>query len=83
MANRRRYRRKADQYVAAVQLDLDTDGFTYQKWGGEQRRKRGDWLVDNDGDIYTVDGAVFARTYRKVRLGALHQDDAGLGRNRD
>jgi len=70
LPDRRRYRRKADQYVVAVQLDLDTGGFTYEKWGGEQRCKRGDWLVDNDGDIYTVDGEVFARTYRKVRPGA-------------
>ena len=70
MPDRRRYRRKADQYVVAVQLDLDTGGFTYRKWGGEQRCKRGDWLVDNDGDIYTVDGEVFARTYRQARPGA-------------
>lgn len=70
MPDRRRYRRKADQYVVAVQLDLDTEGFTYRKWGGEQRCKRGDWLVDNDGDIYTVDGEVFARTYRQARPGA-------------
>ena len=70
MPDRRRYRRKADQYVVAVQLALDTEGFTYRKWGGEQRCKRGDWLVDNDGDIYTVDGEVFARTYRQARPGA-------------
>jgi len=70
LPDRRRYRRKADQYVVAVQLDLDTEGFTYRKWGGEQRCKRGDWLVDNDGDIYTVDGEVFARTYRQARPGA-------------
>ena len=70
MPDRRRYRRKADQYVVAVQLDLDTGGFTYRKWGGEQRCKRGDWLVDNDGDIYTVDREVFARTYRQARPGA-------------
>ena len=70
MPDRRRYRRKADQYVVAVQLDLDTEGFTYRKWGGEQRCKRGDWLVDNDGDIYTVDGEVFARSYRQARPGA-------------
>ena len=36
---------------------------------GEQRSKSGDWLVDNDGDIYTVDGKVFAETYRKVKPG--------------
>lgn len=45
------------------------DGFVYQKWGAEQRCKRGDWLVDNDGDVYTVDGDVFERTYRKLSPG--------------
>mgnify|MGYP001572996687 FL=1 len=69
MGNRRRYRKKADQFVVAVQLDLDTDGFSYRKWGGEQRCQQGDWVVDNDGDHYTVDGEVFARTYRKLSPG--------------
>lgn len=69
MATRRRYRKKADRFVVAVQLDLDTDGFTYRKWGAEQRCKRGDWLVDNEGDIYSVDGEVFAKTYRRLGPG--------------
>lgn len=55
--------------MSAVQLALLTDGFVYQKWGGEQRAKAGDWLVDNDGDVYTVDSDVFRRTYRKVACG--------------
>jgi hypothetical protein len=63
-APRRRYLRKPDRPVVAVQLALDTPGFTYAKWGGEQRAKANDWLVDNDGDIYTVDAEVFTRTYR-------------------
>jgi hypothetical protein len=50
-------------------LDLDTDGFTYRKWGSEQRCKRGDWLVDNEGDIYSVDSDVFAKTYLRVSPG--------------
>ena len=69
MGTRRRYRKKADQFIVAVQLDLDTDGFTYLKWGAEQRCKRGDWLVDNEGDIYTVDSEVFAKTYRNAGPG--------------
>ena len=69
MAKIRRYRKKPDQFVLAVQVDLDTDGFTYRKWGGIQTCHTGDWLVDNDGDIYTVDGSVFERTYRKVGTG--------------
>jgi hypothetical protein len=67
---RQRYRRKPDQTVVAVQLRLDTEGFTYRKWGGEQRCKAGDWLVDNDGEVYTVDQESFALTYRHVGKGA-------------
>ncbi len=69
MEARRRYRRKADQSVVAVQFDFDTDGFSYRKWGAEQRCKRGDWIVHSAGDTYTVDGEVFARTYRQVSPG--------------
>jgi hypothetical protein len=69
MTTRRRYLKKADQFVVAVRLDLDTSGFTYRKWGAEQRCKPGDWLVDNHGDIYSVDHAVFSRTYRPTGPG--------------
>jgi hypothetical protein len=69
LSTRRQYRRRPDQFVVAVQLDVDTSGFTYDKWGGEQRCKRGDWLVDNDGDVYTVDQDTFCRTYREVERG--------------
>ena len=69
MGHRRRYRKKKDQFVIAVQLKLDTDGFTYRKWGGRQQCKSDDWLVDNQGDVYTVDREVFARTYRRLTPG--------------
>jgi len=69
MTARRRYRKKADQFVVAVKLELDTPGFTYRKWGAEQKCKAGDWLVDNNGDIYTVEAGVFSRTYRSVGTG--------------
>jgi hypothetical protein len=65
----RRYVRRPDRPVVAVQIALDTDGLVYRKWGGEQRGKKNDWLVDNDGDVYTVDAEVFARTYRKAEAG--------------
>jgi hypothetical protein len=68
-ANRAPYRKKASQYVVAVRLDLETDGLVYRKWGDTQRAKAGDWLVNNDGDVYTVDAAVFARTYERVVAG--------------
>jgi hypothetical protein len=66
---RTRYRRKAGRPVVAVQLSLETDGFEYNKWGAVQRCKQGDWLVDNGGDVYTVDAGSFERTYREVDLG--------------
>ena len=66
---RQRYRKRANQSVVAVRLALDTPGFTYRKWGAEQQCKTNDWLVDNDGDTYTVDASVFARTYRQVGPG--------------
>ena len=69
MENTRRYVRRPDSPVVAVRLDLDTDGFVYRKWGDVQRAKRGDWLVDNAGDVYTVDKDTFARTYEKVSEG--------------
>jgi hypothetical protein len=69
MGQRRRYRKKATSLVTALRLDVETDGFTYTKWGGVQRCKPGDWIVDNEGDVYTVDAQVFARTYRRVSPG--------------
>jgi hypothetical protein len=65
-STRRKYVRNPDRPVAAVQLSLETDGLVYRKWGGQQRAKKDDWLVDNDGDVYTVEAEVFANTYRPV-----------------
>jgi len=69
METRRRYRKRQEQIVTAIRLDVDTDGLVYRKWGGEQLAKRGDWLVDNAGDVYSVDAESFARTYRAVGPG--------------
>ena len=63
MGERQRYRRRPGQPVVAVQLTLNTEGFKYQKWGEEQRCKANDWLVDSNGEVYTVDADSFARTY--------------------
>ncbi len=69
MTERRRYRKRDEARVAAVQLDLDTDGFTYEKWGATQTCKPRDWLVDNAGDVYHVDREVFERTYERQPSG--------------
>ena len=69
MAELTKYLKKTASRVVAVQLDLETDGLTYQKWGGTQTCKAGDWIVNNDGDVYTVDRETFARTYGVVSPG--------------
>jgi len=69
MSEKQKYVKRASEFVVAVQFDLDIDGFTYRKWGGTQRCKRGDWLVNNGGDIYTIDRESFARTYRATGPG--------------
>ena len=69
MGRRIEYRKRSNQFVVAVRLDLETKGLSYQKWGGSQRAKRGDWLVNNNGDTYTVDGEIFARTYQATGPG--------------
>jgi hypothetical protein len=66
---RTRYRRKPDQAITAVRLDLDFDEFIYRKWGDIQRARSGDWLVDNGGDVYTVAAETFRRTYRELSPG--------------
>ena len=63
---RRRYRKRGNLFVTAVQLNLETEGLVYRKWGAEQRCTATDWIVDNQGDVYTVKAAVFARTYRRI-----------------
>jgi len=68
-SNRRKYIRRADQAVVAVQLALETDGFTYEKWGGVQTCRAGDWIVSNAGDVYTVNRESFQRTYRQTATG--------------
>lgn len=69
MAEFTKYLKKTASRVVAVQLDLETDGLTYQKWGGTQTCKAGDWIVNNDGDVYSVDRETFAHTYDAVSPG--------------
>ena len=65
----RRYQKKTNQPVRAIQLKLDTPGFSYTKWQSQQHCKSGDWLVDNAGDVYTVNQSVFENTYQLVQPG--------------
>lgn len=68
--NSKQYQAKATNLISAVQLDLDTQGFTYQKWGDQQTCQSGDWLARSDcGDCYTITNASFVRTYQEVSPG--------------
>jgi hypothetical protein len=60
------YRQREEKKVFAIRLNLDLEAFNFRKWGGLQTAKRGDWLIERDGEAYTVDGDVFARTYSQV-----------------
>jgi hypothetical protein len=68
-AARRKFRKKTSEFVIAVRLDLEMRALEFRKWGARQRARRGDWLVDNDGEIYTVAARTFARTYRRIAPG--------------
>ncbi len=58
--------------AVAIQLDFP-EGllFTYQKWGGSQTAKPGDWLVLKQGDTYTIDAESFERTYTQPEPGPI------------
>lgn len=72
------FNRKAG-LVIAVQLAFtqapvtynapDKPLFYYQKWGGEQAAKVGDWVVKNGDSTYTVDKDSFAATYAEQSPG--------------
>lgn len=66
---KKKYRKRPDAPIVAVRLALDTSGFEYRKWDGIQRCKAGDWVVDNNGDCYTIDADTFAATYERVAPG--------------
>jgi hypothetical protein len=69
ISTRQRYCKRRDALVTAVQLNLEFDGFVYSKWGAQQRCAAGDWLVDNQGECYTVNRESFAKTYTRVSAG--------------
>jgi hypothetical protein len=73
MPKRKLYRKRPNFHVTAVQLDLAIDGFDYQKWGGKQTCKQGDWLVNNNGDVYTVEKAYFRDYYQRISPGVFEK----------
>lgn len=68
---RKRYRRRRNTDIVAVQikLKLEDGELRYSKWGAVQRARSNDWLVDNAGEVYTVADETFRRTYTQVSPG--------------
>ena len=75
MPTRRPYRKKPGLPVVAIQLKLDTEGLVFRKWGAEQRCRAGDWLVDNDGDVYAIAADSFAKTYTPCGRGLFEKTE--------
>lgn len=67
--NLKKYKKIDQHIVTGVQLKLEMNGFNYTKWGDVQHCKAGDWLINNDGECYTVDQDSFAKTYTEVAPG--------------
>jgi len=73
MPERKHYKKRPNFHVTAVQLNLTFNGFSYQKWGAEQTCKAGDWLVNNGGDVYTVDDDYFKEHYQETSPGQFEK----------
>lgn len=67
----KQYERRPDGLIIAIQirLDLEAGGIAYRKWDSEQWGKRGDWLINDDGDTYTVSAENFANDYELSESG--------------
>lgn len=73
MSARKLYKKRPQYFVTAVQLDLDFKGFSFRKWGNEQKCSAGDWLVNNGGDIYTVEKEYFQQHYQEISPGKFEK----------
>lgn len=73
---RNKYKKKSNSLITAVQLNLETPGFKYEKWGGQQTCKAGDWLATNGDDCYTIDRDSFAQTYTRISPGRYQKTQA-------
>ncbi|SMF15447.1 Protein of unknown function [Alteromonadaceae bacterium Bs31] len=73
MADRKQYKKRPNFHMTAVQIDIEGPGIFYNKWGAEQHGKPGDWLVNNGGDIYTVENTYFKENYQEVSPGQFEK----------
>ena len=74
MQKRKLYKKRPNCNVTAVQIDLNFESLQYEKWGNIQTCEPGDWLVDNDGDIYTVKKQYFRDNYYQISPGVYEKN---------
>jgi hypothetical protein len=64
MEPRKRYRERADRFVTAIRMNLETDCFVRR--GSSLLLAIGDWLVYDGNSTYMVDAELFAEKYRLI-----------------
>ncbi|GAB1263533.1 DUF4231 domain-containing protein [Aurantivibrio infirmus] len=55
------------QVVNATRITLPSCEISYEKWGGKQAAKSGDWIVQSTDDSYTVEAESFKNTYQHIK----------------
>lgn len=63
----KKYYKKKSLIVNAMQIALPDCEVNYKKWGGDQTAKSGDWIVENNGESYTVEEESFKNTYQHIK----------------
>ncbi len=69
----KKYSKRKDLTIIAVQLDLEVGFINYVKWGSSQHAKKNDWVVNNAGECYTIDNDSFNKTYKMVSPGVYYK----------
>lgn len=74
MSTRRRYRKRPDQAVVAVPLDIEVQVFAVGPSGAREPCRPGDWLVQADGEVHAVAAADFDPAQRDRHEAAVPLD---------
>lgn len=53
-------------FVPVQAIQLTDISISYEKWGGIQQAKKGDWLLSKNGEQYTCEETIFAKTYKPL-----------------
>lgn len=62
----KKFYKTANAEVSAIQLAFKACELHYEKWGGQQHAKAGDWLIKQGDECYTVAADSFAKSYEQI-----------------